>query len=272
LSTRHRFTESRWLINLVPETEGAKRPKLEQQHSAASSGTASSSNSQLVTDTLASRALGVEQAAASHGASWQSSEIKTSQPPSLPELSHLQGIGTGPNPSNTNPSLSVLPGYRDSMFPVGSQTPSMRDVQREETPGGPRLPGLANILDGRTGYVNSTGADEANMAPLLQHAHRTRPNHPPSLLTSNSNGRPSLSSAGSSYFPHTPLEPAVSDRALPLPLLYSQKSSGSGDSQFSSLQPPSLSPQSTLSTQSAQSTQSHPQHSPSSKFAPNAHI
>jgi hypothetical protein len=150
------------------------------------------------------------------------------------------------------------------MFPVGSHSPSLSHMQREEVSGGQRLPGLANILDRSAGYVNSIDPDEASTISSLSHPHRTRQSHPPSLMTSNSQNHSTLSStSSSSYFPHTPLEPPLPDRSLPLPSLYPQKSSGSSDGQFSSFQPPALSPQ---------STQSHSQLSPNSKFASNSQV
>jgi len=180
----------------------------------------------------------------------------------MPKLNIVLGAPKSQgSPSTTSPG--VLPGYRDSIYGGGiQQSLPWRDGQHEDSSSLQKLPRLASISDRRPSFPSPPQTEGLIHAGSLQHPLRKAPtpNQPPPLLTSESTNRSSASSAStgstsSFYHPRTPMEPAL-ERALPIPSLYSQKSSGSLDHHLPPLRPPSLSPQSTIvvSQQSPTST------------------
>jgi hypothetical protein len=111
---------------------------------------------------------------------------------------------------------------------------------------------MTNPADARrSSYAGPPAIDPLNLTGSLQPAHRTGQGHPPPLLSSESTAGRSSGSSGSTsssvyYTPGTPMEPSL-DRALPIPILYPQKSTGSFDNphQLLPLRPP-LSPQTSM--------------------------
>lgn len=236
----------------VSDLDAAKRPKLEAHQSTASSGTASSGAS--VHGDPPTGRMRVE-SSASNTSQWPTNESQPS-----PQLTGLKKLSVGAANSQSSPSTTsptVLPGYRDSIFSGVNQTLAWRDGHRDDNGiSGQQLPRITNPADARrSSYTGPPVADPLNLTGSLQHAHRTGQGsgHPPPLLSSESTaGRSSGSSgsAGSSVFyntPRTPMEPSL-DRALPIPTLYPQKSTGSFDNphQLPPLRPPSLSPQTSM--------------------------
>ena len=231
------------LIDAALENDAAKRPKLEAQNSQASSGTGSSTTSQHDGET-ASRAR-VE-------GLWQVGGDGASSPltRNMPKAPALGSRKSSPNSA----SPTVLPGYRDSIYPAPAPIPvpapatqvlPWRDSQREESIGTlPHLARIATGVDRRPSYGEPS--DKLNLTGSMQHAHRTGQSHPPPLLTSESTNRSSASSGStSSYFgPRTPMEPPP-ERALPLPQLYQNSSF---DHQLPPILPPSLSPRTTIAS------------------------
>jgi hypothetical protein len=240
------------LTRKVSDLDAAKRPKLEAHQSTASSGTASSGAS-VHGDTPTGR-MRVE-SSASNTSQWPTNESQPS-----PQLTGLKKLSVGAASSQGSPSTTsptVLPGYRDSIFSGVNQTLAWRDGHRDDN-GIPsqQLPRMTNPADARrSSYTGPPVPDPLNLTGSLQHAHRTGQGsgHPPPLLSSESTAGRSSGSSGStssSMFyntPRTPMEPSL-DRALPIPALYSQKSSGSFDNahQLPPLRPPSLSPQTSM--------------------------
>lgn len=213
----------------VPDLEVAKRPKLEANHSTASSGTASSTTSHVGAEALTVRAR-VESSGSTNG-QWQ--------PPSAS------------NPkSNIGQGSPVLPGYRDSLNSYDAaqihEFP-WRDGQRESGSNTQKLPTLASVYDRKPSYAGTPGAEMLGMTGSLQHTRRTGLGNPPPLLTSESTNRSTTSSASTAsstfYTPRTPLDNPLDRPPLTLPSLFSQKSTGSMDSQLSPFPAPSLSPQ-----------------------------
>ena len=236
------------LIAPATDSDVSKRPKLEAHASTASSGTGSSATSLHGGDTPTGR-LHTE-LSGSNTSQWHTVDGHTSpQSATMPKLALTLGASRGPGSPNTA-SPAVLPGYRDSIFGGTQQTLAWRDGQRDESGNSfQQLPRLASINDRRPSYPGGIVKDALNLTGSLQHAHRTGQSHPPPLLTSESTNRSSGSSASGAssayYTPRTPMEPPL-ERALPIPSLYPQKSSGSFESQLPPLRPPSLSPQSTV--------------------------
>jgi hypothetical protein len=225
----------------------AKRPKLEP-HASTSSGTTSSGASQHGSNTPTGR-MRVE-SSASTTSQWPLTDGHPSpQNTAMPKLILAHGGSNSlGSPPNTN-SPAFLPGYRDSIFAGNNQVLSWREGQRDDVGASvQQLPRISSIGDRRPSRTGPA-SDALNLTGSLQHAHRTgqSQSHPPPLLTSESTNRSSTSSAStnsSAFFtPRTPMEPAL-DRALPIPSMYPQKSSGSYESQLPPLRPPSLSPQS----------------------------
>jgi len=249
------------LIAPATDSDASKRPKLEAHASTASSGTGSSATSLHGGDTPTGR-LHAE-LSGSNTNQWHTVDGHTSpQSATMPKLALTLGGPRGPGSPNTG-SPAVLPGYRDSIFGGTQQTLAWRDGQRDESGNSfQQLPRLASINDRRPNYPGGIVKDALNLTGSLQHAHRTGQSHPPPLLTSESTNRSSGSSASGAssayYTPRTPMEPPL-ERALPIPSLYPQKSSGSFESQLPPLRPPSLSPQSTVlgTQQSPNGIQTH---------------
>ena len=232
------------LISTASELDTSKRPKLEL-NSSMSSGTVSSTTSQHGDDTPTSRGR-IEPVATSSG-NWAILNGHMSpQSSSMPQPAAAFG-GPKDHGSPSNSSSSVLPGYRESIYGGAQQSLPWREVQRDDgdSPLQP-VPRMPNGGERRSSYAERLVNDSLNLTGSAQHAHRTGQSHPPPLLISESTNRSSGSSASgasSSYFtPRTPLEPPP-ERALRLPSIYTQKSSGGFDSQLPPLRPPSLSPQ-----------------------------
>jgi hypothetical protein len=204
----------------------SKRPKLEPHASTASSGTASSTASQYDGD--ASAGVRVRLETNNSNGQWHG-EHRSPQFSNMPKVAvALGGAKNQTAPQATSPT--VLPGYRESIFGVNQQGLPWRDNQREEN-GVQSLPGIASVNGRRSSYS--------------EHSLRNGQGHPPQLLTSESTN----STSSTSYFtPRTPMEPPL-ERALPIPSMYSQKSSGNFENQLPPLRPPSLSPQSSLANQ-----------------------
>ncbi|KAH7417287.1 hypothetical protein BKA64DRAFT_295948 [Cadophora sp. MPI-SDFR-AT-0126] len=228
-----------------PQQNVSKRPKLEAHISTTSSGTASSSTSQQ--EPPASRAR-IEHPVSSSN-QWQTPEAQSSPKVSTMPTLNLALGSQAPQVSATSPT--VLPGYRDSIYP----SLPWRDAQRDEIAGRyQQLPRIASVKDRQSSFSGPAPPEPLNLTGSQQHAHRTGHTHPPPLLTSESTNR-STTSSGSTvssvyYSPRTPMEPPM-ERALPIPSMYSQKSF---ENQLPPIRPPSLSPQTTLL--------GHPQQSP----------
>ena len=233
----------------MSDLDAAKRPKLEAHQSTASSGTTSSGASQHG-DTPTGR-IRVE-SSASNTSQWPRDESQPSpQLTGMKKLTVAHGVANSQSPPSTT-SPTVLPGYRDSIFSGAHQTLAWREGLRDDNilPGQP-LPRVTDPSDRRSSFTGPPAPDHLNLTGSLQHAHRTGQGqgHPPPLLSSESTAGRSSGSSGSTssgafYTPRTPMEPAL-DRALPIPNLYAQKSTGSFDNphQLPPLRPPSLSPQ-----------------------------
>jgi hypothetical protein len=242
----------------VTDLDVAKRPKLENHASTASSGTTSSGASLHGLDTPSSRTR--VESTSSNQNHWTTPNGHTSPQSALTVSNASKDHG-----SPTSSSSTVLPGYRDSIFGGNAQVAwreEPRDTNfggntqlfffkeslREEVPSpSQQFPRTTAAEDKRSSYTKSPLVDSLNLTGSSQHAHRTGQGRPPTL-TSESTTRSSGSSASTSstafYTPRTPMEPSF-DRALPLPSLYPQKSSSNFENQLPSLRPPSLSPQST---------------------------
>jgi len=154
-------------------------------------------------------------------------------------------------------SPTVLPGYRDSIYP----SLPWRDPQRDEIAGRyQQLPRIASVKDRQSSLSGTSHPEPLNLTGSQQHAHRTGHTHPPPLLTSESTNRSTASSGSTAssvyYSPRTPMEPPM-ERALPIPSMYNQKSF---ENQLPPIRPPSLSPQTTLL--------GHPQQSPNAPPKP----
>lgn len=197
----------------------------------------------------------------------ESSASNTSQWPTIesqpsPQLTGLQKLSVAAPSSQSSPSSTsptVLPGYRDPILNGTHQTVAWRDGHRDDNsipvPQLPRMTSSANAR--RSSFTGPPIAGSLNLTGSLQHAHRTGQGYarPPPLPTKESTAGRSSGSSGSTasstfYSPRTPLEHPL-DRTLPIPQLYSQKSTGSFDNshQLPPLRPPSLSPQSTIGSQ-----------------------
>lgn len=189
---------------------------------------------------------------ASNTSQWPAQESQPS-----PQLTGLKKLSVGVannqgSPNTTSPT--VLPGYRDSIYSGAHQTLTWRDGHRDDNSiPGQQLPRMTNPAAARrSSYTGPPVADPLNLTGSLQHAHRTGQGHPPPLLSSESTAGRSSGSSGSPgssvfYTPRTPMEPSL-DRALPIPTLYPQKSTGSFDNphQLPPLRPTSLSPQASM--------------------------
>jgi len=152
-------------------------------------------------------------------------------------------IGSGQGSPNIS-SPAVPPGYRDSMYSGNQHALPWRDGPREEN-GRPiqHLPPM-NFVGEQRPNLPGVSTDSFT-APHPRRAPHPGPQQPPPLLASESTNRSTESSStgSSAYFsPRTPLEPAI-DRALPIPSLYTQKSSGMYENQLPPLQSHPLSPQ-----------------------------
>ncbi|KAH7364320.1 hypothetical protein BKA65DRAFT_389129 [Rhexocercosporidium sp. MPI-PUGE-AT-0058] len=216
------------------DADASKRPKLEAHVSTASSGTASSSTSQQ--DNPTSRPSNEQSIPSSN--QWRANDTQSSpKTATMPSLT----LGLGPQtsqPSTTSPT--ILPGYRDSIYP----SLPWRDAQRDEMAGRyQQLPRIASVKDRQSSF---SGAPHQDLAGSQQHSRRTGQSHPPPLLTSESTNRSSASSGSTVssvyYSPRTPMEPPL-ERALPMPSMYSQ---ASFENQLPPIRPPSLSPQTSL--------------------------
>lgn len=233
----------------MPDVDAAKRPKLEAHQSTASSGTTSSGTS-VHGDTPTGR-MRVE-SSTSNTSQWPTHESQPS-----PQLTGLKKLSVGVANSQGSPittSPTVLPGYRDSNFSGAHETLAWRDGHWDDNSiPGQQLPRMTNPADtARPSYTGPPVADPLNLIVSLQHPHRTGQGHPPPLLSSESTAGRSSGSSGSTsssafYTPRTPMEPPL-DRALPIPTLYPQKSTGSFDNphQLPPLRPSSLSPQTSM--------------------------
>jgi hypothetical protein len=144
------------------------------------------------------------------------------------------------------PPSSILSNYGGAIFGGSAQSLPWRENNCEER----NMPlqqrrRVASIGDRPLGYAGNPVGDPLNLTGALQHTHRLgRGAHPPSTSASGS-----FHSTTSSSFltPPTPLEPTL-DRALLMPSLFPQTSSGSYDKQLPPLRASSLSPQSAKST------------------------
>jgi len=235
------------LTSSAADSDAAKRPKLEAHASNASSGTGSSATSQHDGETPSGR-VRVE-SSASVATQWHTADGAPSPPlSSVPKLSLALGGPKGQGSPNTT-SPTILPGYRESIYGGPQQALPWRDSQRDDGLGSlHQLSRVASVGDRRSSYTGSP-SDKLNLTGSTQHAHRTGQSHPPPLLASESTNRSSASSAStasSAFFtPRTPMEPPL-ERALPIPSLYPQKSTGNFENQLPPLRPPSLSPRSTM--------------------------
>lgn len=222
-------------MTLVPDLEVVKRPKLEANHSTASSGTASSTTSHVGAEALTVRPR-VESSGSTNG-QWQPPNV------SNPQSSAKSNMGQG-SPNVSSPG--VLLGYRDSITSYDPQTNEFpwREGQRDNTQ---KLPTLASVYDRNPSYAGTPGAEMLGSTGSLQHTRRTGQGNPPPLLTSESTNRSTTSTASTAssafYTPRTPLDAPPDRPPLTLPSLFSQKSTGSMDSQLSPFPAPSLSPQ-----------------------------
>ncbi|KAG9230213.1 hypothetical protein BJ875DRAFT_163164 [Amylocarpus encephaloides] len=239
-----------------PDLEVVKRPKLEAQVSTASSGGSSTNTSQLSMENSLNRAR--LDSSPSNSTSWQPTDGSVVPSPALP---NLKAVSLG-QPSSSTTLPTVLPGYREAIFASNQQGLPWRDGQHNEGANSQKLPNLAQGYDHRPSHASGPAMEGLNMTGSIQYAHRTgHQSHPPPLLTSESTNRStsSASTASSAFFtPRTPLEPPL-DRALPLPSLYSQKSTGNMENHLAAIRPPSLSPQTTIhiSQQSPNAIQPH---------------
>jgi hypothetical protein len=235
----------------MSDLDVAKRPKLEAHPSAASSGTASSGASQHGDTPTGRMRVG---SSASNSSPWPPHEnLPSPQLTGIKKLSVAHGVANSQgSPSTSSPT--ALPGYRDSIFSGTNQTLVWREGLRDDSIPGQHLPRVTDPADRRSSYTGPPAADSLNLTGSLQHAHRTgQVSHPPPLISSESTAGRSTGSSGStnsSAFyntPRTPMEPAH-DRALPIPTLYPQKSTGSFDNlhQLPPIRPPSLSPQTSM--------------------------
>lgn len=194
------------------------------------------------------------ESSASNTSQWPRDESQPSpQLTGMKKLSVAHGVANSQNsPSTTSPT--VLPSYRDSIFSGAHQTLEWREGLRDDSSiPGQQLPRVSNPSDRRSSYTGPPAPDHLNLTGSLQHAHRTcQVQGPPPLLSSESTAERSSGSSGSTssgafYTPRTPMEPSL-DRALPIPTLYPQKSTGGFDNphQLPPLRPPSLSPQTSM--------------------------
>ncbi len=225
------------LTNLAPE-DVSKRPKLEP-HASTASSTASSTTSQYEGDAPAGRVRVESNASNGH---WHTGEHNSPQFPHIPKLNLSLGSAGGQTSPKASPPATSLPGYRESMF-GSQQTLAWREGQREE------LPRITSVNDRRY-------SDSHNSNGPLQLSNRNGQSNPPPLLTSESTN----STTSSNYFtPRTPMEPPL-ERALPIPSMYGQKSTGNFENQLPPLRQPSMSPQSL-----------NAQHSPNGKWRSKLH-
>lgn len=227
-----RSSHGPWLTPAVTDVDAAKRPKLENHLSTGSSGTVSSASSQHGRDTPTGR-MPVDSSPAS-ASQWHEGH----HPPALtlPVVQPGQSHGSPSSPS------SILSSYRGAIFGGSAQSLPWRESNREER----NMPlqqrrRVASIGDRPLGYAPPPAGDPLNLTEALQNTHRLGQGaYPPSTSASGS----SHSTASSSFLtPRTPLEPTL-DRALPMPSLFPQTSSGCYDKQLPPLRASSLSPQS----------------------------
>ncbi|KAG4415001.1 hypothetical protein IFR04_011875 [Cadophora malorum] len=235
------------------DADVSKRPKLEAHISTTSSGTASSSTSQQ--EPPPSRAR-IEQPGSSSN-QWQTTENQASPKTSTMPNLNMAMVPQSQTPQASATSPTVLPGYRDSIYP----SLPWRDPQRDEIAGRyQQLPRIASVKDRQSSLSGTSHPEPLNLTGSQQHAHRTGHTHPPPLLTSESTNRSTASSGSTAssvyYSPRTPMEPPM-ERALPIPSMYNQKSF---ENQLPPIRPPSLSPQTTLL--------GHPQQSPNAPPKP----
>ncbi|CZS94746.1 hypothetical protein WAI453_013421 [Rhynchosporium graminicola] len=223
------------------DADASKRPKLEAHTSVASTGTSSSGTSQQDSPVNQPR---VEQPLA-NGGQWQPVTTPTSPIVSKP----TQAFNGQTTQAVTSPT--ILPGYRDSIFP----SLPWRDAQRDEVISRYQpLPSIASVKDRQTSFSAAPHHDPLNPSGPQQHARRTEQSHPAPLLKSESTNRSTVSTGSTIssiyYSPRTPMDPPM-ERALPIPSIYSQKPF---KNQLPPIRPPSLSPQPSLL--------GHPQQSP----------
>jgi hypothetical protein len=230
----------------VADSDTVKRPKLDAHVSTTSSGTGSSAASQHDGETPAGRTRVESTTSVVH---WNANDGRASpQFVNTPKLSLALG---GPQKHGSPPTTSptVLPGYRESIYGVSPQANSWRDDALTS------LQQLSRVASGNDRRSSYTGlpSNKLNLTGSTQHAHRTGQGNVPPLLTHESTTSTNISTASSgstisssAYFsPRTPMEPPL-ERALPVPALYPQKSSGNYEHQLPPIRPPSSSPRLTL--------------------------
>lgn len=222
---------------LATQSEAVKRPKLQATLSAGSSG-ASGTESNPNSDTSTLRPH-FEQETASTVQWRQIDSLSASQAGTIPNVTAVPPITSFHGPAILP---TVLPGYRDA---IHSALP-WRENQRDETQNKnqQQLPRIASLQNAHEGSSASAMESVKNFG-MQQHAQRLGHSHPSPLLTSESTNLSTASSGStrSSYFsPRTPMEPPF-DRGLPIPPLYTPKTSG--DTFLPPIRPPSLSPQTT---------------------------
>ncbi|KAL2065020.1 hypothetical protein VTL71DRAFT_4160 [Oculimacula yallundae] len=217
------------------DADASKRPKLEAHTSATSNGTTSSgtNNSQQESPVSHARVEQPLQNASQYNVAATQSPSKMT-PKSTP--------APGGQTTQTVTSPTILPGYRDSIYP----SLPWREAQRDEAAGRYHsLPRIASVKDRQPSF-SAAPHPEAHNLSAPQHIRRTGQGHPPPLLTSESTNR-STASTGSTassvfYSPRTPMDPPM-ERSLPIPAIYSQQSF---ENQLPPIRPPSLSPQTSL--------------------------
>jgi hypothetical protein len=245
---------------VVKAAETSKRPKLENQISAASSGTGSSTTSQQGVEPSAGR-----DRVGSISSPWNgpgSFPSPSAQLGSLPSLTANQSSfhGYSGQESPGNISNSVLPGYRAMV--IGStqqqQTLAWRDHTREAEASTPmqyqRFPHSDDRGSGLAGSSQHAALDSPTKLGLhaTQNHHRTSGigQAPPLLASETTTGTTSssISTTSSQYpLPRTPMESSY-DRSLPLPSLFAGKPAVTFDGQLAPIRPSSHSPQTSMNT------------------------
>ncbi|KAI9053781.1 hypothetical protein LZ554_002730 [Drepanopeziza brunnea f. sp. 'monogermtubi'] len=219
------------------QNDVAKRPKLEPTVSTATPGTAGNGTTQPPHDghlfhDSPPGPRGPEPPV-SNAAPWHTVDSQQSSPQIAPNMKPSSGVTS---PQVTASSPTVLPGFRDSIYPSLPRRDGLRD---DNAPHYQQLPRFTSVKDRQNSISNGATPtpDNLNLSGAQQFAHRTGQNHPPPLLTSESTNRSTASASSGStvssvfYSPRTPMEPSL-ERALPIPSLYPQKSNGSFEHQL----------------------------------------